>query len=188
MHVLGRRTVDGGPPQPGFHTFVHRVCMCGTAVDRGGKTSLRRANPRLFSQVRGGFRQLRQVAVEPGTVSGKLTAESRERLDANKPDTCGSTGCPQGILGCAAPLRGRFVRVAGRPRFDPLIGSRVPLFGRTGVDRCRMSAEHHLTALPGGVRRPWMGGASRTGTHTSRRLTRFEINVSFHTRHRRANP
>jgi hypothetical protein len=63
----------------GVHTFVHRLCMCTVAVDKDGETGLARAGLFLFSQVRAGFRHHRPEAETLGTVTGKLTAGSRER-------------------------------------------------------------------------------------------------------------
>ena len=92
-----------------FHTFVHRLCMCNTGLWEAGRTGLQQADLFLFSQVRAGFRNHRQEVVDPEASSGKLTPRSRERPDANKDDTRGSTGCPQGIPGCVASTGDGFV-------------------------------------------------------------------------------
>lgn len=97
-----------------FHTFVHRLCMCNTAVSDGGWSGMQRTDLFLFSQVRAGFRNHRQEEVGPGASSGKLTARSRERTDANKHDAHGSTSCPQGILGCVIEARDGFALVRAR--------------------------------------------------------------------------
>jgi ribonuclease P protein component len=52
-------------------------------------------------------------------------------------------------------------------RFDRVLRGRVPLGGRTGVDRCRMSTEHLPGRFVGPAREPWAGGASRTGVATT---------------------
>jgi len=74
--------------------------------------------------------------------------ETANEPDANNSDTCGSTGCPQAPYGVPPGKCYRFRKVVpplwtavarGLVRFDPAAGHRVPLGGRTGVDRCRMS-------------------------------------------------
>jgi hypothetical protein len=53
--------------------------MCTVVVDKDGGTGPAWAGLILFSQVRAGFRHYRQEAEMLGTVTGKLTAGSRER-------------------------------------------------------------------------------------------------------------
>ena len=73
----GQSTVSR--PSLGVHTIVHRLCMCSIVVDKDGGTGLAGAGLILFAQVRAGFRHHRQEVEMLWTVTGKLTAGSRER-------------------------------------------------------------------------------------------------------------
>src|SRR3546814_8620236 len=68
-------------------------------------------------------------------------------------------------------------------RFDPAARQRVPLGGRTGVDRCRMSTEPRLPDLSTGQgsEDPRTGGASRLeALQKHRRQTPVRVRVSIH--------
>jgi hypothetical protein len=129
------------------HTFVHRLCIHGPGRCCGPSEAGDDAIPSLSDQVRGGFGESRPEAA--GSTKPRCGVHRGElgSADANKPDTCGSSGCPQVGDGSWTS----FSRASGfRPtatarkvaRFDPSPDEPVPLGGRTGVDRCRMSTPH----------------------------------------------
>ena len=77
------------------HTFVHRLCIQGPGQWGGPAEAGADAVPTLSDQVRGGFGETRPGwagSTKPrcGVHRGELGS-----ADANKSDTCGSSGCPQ---------------------------------------------------------------------------------------------
>ena len=105
------------------------------------------AVPTLSDQVRGGFGEIRPEWPVRRSEDEACTVGNSGRLTLTRCSTCGSSGCPQvtaevhrvfpRVLVTAVPRAARKVA-----RFDPPPRQPVPLGGRTGVDRCRMSTPH----------------------------------------------
>lgn len=66
-------------------------------------------------------------------------------------------------------------------RFDPVLSHPVPLLGRPGVDRCRMSTEASLRGAETSGQ-PWVGGASRTLAASRRTGTWTPPGIDSHRR------